>query len=162
MSEEVEQHLETARRQAREFQEQLDRARPRVEPPPPPPPPPPATSGSRPELAPPPAQVVVPTETPAVTPAPVVEAAGAELVPGEEKPKKGMAVVTASVQPKTPQERLLHHLQQSAAVKGAVEEALGEMGPEVIDPNLRIALGDQRALTGRQRQELEARLRELG
>src|SRR5262249_15241967 len=77
-------------------------------------------------------------------------------------PKKGMAVVKASVRPETPQERVLRYLQQTVAVKDAVLGRLEDMSEEVLDPALRQALGEHRALTGRQREEVEARLRRLG
>jgi hypothetical protein len=93
---------------------------------------------------------------------PATPPAEIELVPGEEKPRKRGKVIKASIRPETPRERLVRYLQQAVAVKSALIEGLEGMAQEVIDPGLRLTLGDHRALTGRQREELEARLRDLG
>jgi hypothetical protein len=61
-----------------------------------------------------------------------------------------------------PAERVLRHLHLAWSLEDAVADALHVMHDEVVDRDLHAALAEQRRLTEKQKQELEARLRALG
>jgi len=73
----------------------------------------------------------------------------------------GAGVIRAAVRPESSQDRITRHLLQAWAVKEEVSELLDGMIREVVDPELRSALAEQRQLTEKQKQELEQRLQAL-
>lgn len=75
---------------------------------------------------------------------------------------KDEPTIRAAVRPESPQGRIVRHLNHVWAVKEEIAGSLSSMVGETVDPELRLALDEQRQLTEQQKQELEQRLRDLG
>jgi len=80
---------------------------------------------------------------------------------GAEAGQDGKGMIRAAVRPESPQERITRHLHQAWAVKEELAEFLHGLSGEVVDPELRSALDEQRQRTEKQKEELHQRLRAL-
>jgi ferritin-like metal-binding protein YciE len=71
-------------------------------------------------------------------------------------------VIQATVRAESPAERLGRHLNEAWVLEDSLLDALHDMSEEVIEPNLRAKLNEHRQVTQRQKEALEARIKELG